>query len=70
MRGKSAVPVTAGEYVEVTGVMKTMNNKQIFVARLVELNGHVYRIRNEHGFVYERVSRDGVTNSGSKGGQL
>jgi DNA/RNA endonuclease YhcR with UshA esterase domain len=70
IRAKSAFSVTAGEYVEVTGVMKTVNNKQVFVARLVELNGHVYKIRNEHGFVYHRISRDGVTNSESKGGQL
>jgi len=69
-KGKNAFSVTAGEQVEVTGVMKTMNNKQVFVVRLVELNGHTYRIRNEHGFVYQRVSRDGVTNSESKGGQL
>jgi hypothetical protein len=70
MRPKTGFSVTAGEQVEVTGEMKTMNNKQIFVARLVELNGHVYRIRNEHGFVYGRVTRDGVKISESKGGQL
>jgi hypothetical protein len=67
---KNAFSVTAGEQVEVTGVMKTVNNKQVFVARLVEMNGHVYRLRNEHGAVYQRVTRDGVKISESKGGQL
>jgi hypothetical protein len=67
---KNAFSVTAGEQVEVTGVMKTVNNKQVFVARLVEMNGHVYRLRNEHGSVYHRVTRDGVKISESKGGQL
>jgi hypothetical protein len=70
MKGKKAFRVTAGEHVEVTGVMNTMNNKQVFVVRLVELNGHVYRIRNEHGFARERVARDDVKKSESKGGVL
>jgi hypothetical protein len=54
----------------VTGVMKTMKGKQVFVTRLVQANGHTYRIRNEHGFVSERVAVDGVTKSASKGGQV
>jgi hypothetical protein len=72
MRGKSGVSVTAGQQVEVTGVMKTMKGKQVFLTRLVQAAGHTYTIRNEHGFVRERVSVDGagVTKSASKGGQL
>ena len=70
MRGKGGVSVTPGQQVEVTGVMKTMKGKQVFVTRLVQANGHTYRIRNEHGFVSERVAVDGVTKSASKGGQV
>jgi hypothetical protein len=70
MRGKRGVSVTAGQQVEVTGVMKTMKGKQVFVTRLVQAEGHTYTIRNEHGFVRERVAVDGVTGSASKGGQL
>jgi hypothetical protein len=70
MRGKRGLSVTPGQQVEVTGVMKTMKGKQVFVTRLVQADGHTYKIRNEHGFVRERVAVDGVTSSGSKGGQL
>jgi hypothetical protein len=72
MRGKGGVSVTPGQQVEVTGVMKTMKGKQVFVTRLVQADGRTYIIRNEHGFARERVAVDGagVTNSGSKGGQL
>jgi len=71
MRGKSALSLTPGQMVKVTGVMKTVNDKQVFVTRLVQADGHVYKIRNEHGFVLARVSRDGNTaKSESKGGQL
>jgi hypothetical protein len=70
MRGKGALSFTPGQQVEVTGVMKTVKDNQIFVTRLVQADGHTYTIRNEHGFVLERVSRDGITKSESKGGQL
>jgi hypothetical protein len=70
MRGKGGLSVTAGQQVEVTGVMKTMKGKQVFVTRLVQAEGHTYTIRNEHGFARERVAVDGVMSSGSKGGQL
>jgi len=72
MRGKGALSVTPGQQVEVTGVMKTMKGKQVFVTRLVQADGHTYTIRNEHGFVSEHGAIDGagVTKSASKGGQL
>ncbi len=72
MRGKGGLSITPGQQVEVTGVMKTMKGKQVFVARLVQADGHTYKIRNEHGFVSEHVAIDGagVTKSASKGGQL
>jgi len=72
MRGKGALSVTPGQQVEVTGVMKTLKGKQVFVTRLVQADGHTYTIRNEHGFVRRRVAVDGagVTKSESKGGQL
>jgi hypothetical protein len=72
MRGKGGVSVTAGQQVEVTGVMKMMKGKQVFVTRLVQAEGHTYTIRNEHGFVSEHGTIGGaaVTSSGSKGGQL
>jgi hypothetical protein len=69
MRGKGALSVTPGQQVEVTGVMKTLKGKQVFVTRLVQADGHTYTIRNEHGFLRAHQSREGGT-AASKGGQL
>jgi hypothetical protein len=69
MRGKGALSVTPGQQVEVTGVMKTLNGKQVFVTRLVQSGGRTYTIRNEHGFLRIHQPYDGGTTA-SKGGQL
>ena len=50
LRSKSAVPVAPGQQIEVTGVMKTIKDKQVFLTRTVKIGGEVYTIRNEHGF--------------------
>jgi hypothetical protein len=50
MRGKNAATFAAGDKVEVTGVMKTFNDKQVFLARTVKVGGEVYTFRNENGF--------------------
>lgn len=70
MQGKSALSVTPGQQVQVTGVMKTIRGRQVFVTRLVLANGRIYTIRNEHGFIITRASRGGVAKSGANGGQL
>ncbi len=49
LRGKGALSVAPGQQVEVTGVMKTLKDKQVFLTRTVKVGGHVYTIRNEHG---------------------
>jgi len=48
--GKGAVSVTAGQQIEVTGVMKTLNDKQVLLVRTVKTGGQIYTIRNQHGF--------------------
>jgi hypothetical protein len=48
--GKGALSVAAGQQVEVTGVMKTLMEKQVFVARTVKVGEQVYTMRNQHGF--------------------
>jgi DNA/RNA endonuclease YhcR with UshA esterase domain len=70
MRGKDALSVTTGQRVQVTGVMQTVNDKEVFFTRLVQIDGHVYKIRNEHGFALAPVSPKSSANSGAKGGQL
>ncbi len=62
LRGKGAVAVAVGQRVEVTGVMKTIHEKQVFLARTVRAGGQVYTIRNQRGFpippqARERTSR-------------
>jgi hypothetical protein len=50
LRGKGTLTVAAGQQIEVTGVMSTIKDKQVFLARTVKAGGEVYTIRNEHGF--------------------
>jgi hypothetical protein len=47
--GKGALSVAAGQHVKVTGEMKTIKNKEVFVARTVTVGSRVYAMRNEHG---------------------
>ncbi len=55
--GKGALSVAAGEQVEVTGVMKTLRKKQVFVVRTVKAGGQVYTMRNEYGIQVSPQSR-------------
>jgi DNA/RNA endonuclease YhcR with UshA esterase domain len=70
MRGQGALTVTPGQLIQLTGVMKTVRGQQVVIARLVQSNGKVYKIRNEHGFVYHSAARKNQTKSETKGGQL
>jgi hypothetical protein len=58
LQGKDALSVTAGQQVEVTGVMKTLKNKVVFVARIVKIGDKVYRMRNEHGIPLSPQARE------------
>jgi hypothetical protein len=58
LQGKHAVSIAAGQQVEVTGVMKTIKEKQVFLARTVKVGGEVYTIRNEHGYPVSQHSRE------------
>ncbi|MGC1786007.1 MAG: hypothetical protein WA718_04640 [Terriglobales bacterium] len=49
LQGKGALTIEAGRQVEVTGVMKTLKGKQVFVTRNVKVDGQVYTMRNQHG---------------------
>jgi hypothetical protein len=58
LEGKGALSISAGEQVEVTGVMKTLRDKQVFVVRTVKVRGQVYTMRNEHGIQVSPQSRE------------
>lgn len=56
--GKGALSVSVGEQIEVTGVMKTLKNKEVFVVRSVKAAGSVYAIRNQHGIMVSPQTRE------------
>ncbi len=58
LQGRGALSVGAGKQVEVTGVMKTINGKQVFLARTVTVDGHAYTMRNEHGIPVSPQTRE------------
>jgi hypothetical protein len=70
MKAEGALSVAPGQQVQVTGVMKMIRDQQVFVTRLVQVNGRSYKIRNEHGFVLSPQSHKGVAKAEAKGGQL
>lgn len=57
-RGVNPLSVTVGEHVEVTGVMKTISGRHVFLVRTVKVNDHVYTLRNERGVGI--VTHDGL----------
>jgi hypothetical protein len=66
LEGKGALSVTPGQQIELTGVMKTVRVKEVFVVRSVKANGKTYTMRNEHRIevsplTRERAAEKGVT---------
>jgi len=61
VQGKHALPIAAGEQIEMTGVMKTIKHQQVFLVRTVTADGHVYTIRNEHGYPVSQHAREGAS---------
>ncbi len=65
LEGKGALSVTPGQRIELTGVMKTVRDKEVFVVRSVKANGKTYAMRNEHGIEVpqagERPAENGET---------
>ena len=57
LQGKGALSVRVGQQLEVTGVVKMIREKQVFVARTVKVGSHVYTIRNEHGIAVSPQAR-------------
>jgi hypothetical protein len=49
LHGYGAVSVAAGQQIEVTGVMRTINDKPVFLVRTLKVGGEVYTLRNQHG---------------------
>jgi len=58
LQGKAPLSVAPGKEVAVTGLMKTIEGRQVFVARIVRVNGKAYTLRNQHGVSMSPLSRE------------
>jgi hypothetical protein len=58
LQGKGAVSVGQGQQIEITGVMKTIKGRQVFLARTVRVGAQIYTIRNEHGIPLSPQARE------------
>jgi hypothetical protein len=67
--GKGALSVEAGETVEVTGVMKTIRDKQVLMVRTVKVGSQVYAIRNQHGVPVSPQSRERASRQAAQKGE-
>jgi hypothetical protein len=70
LAGKSPLSVKPGQQVQMLGVMRTVGERQVFVVRVVQVDGHSYALRNAHGFADPSIARGGAPKSQTKGGQL
>ena len=69
LQGKGSVPLTAGQHVQVTGVVKTLMKRQVLIVRTVSLGGQVYTVRNQHGVeVSPRARQITLQQTAQKGG--
>jgi hypothetical protein len=69
LQGKDPLSVAAGKEVEVTGIMKTIKNREIFVARIVKVDGKAYTIRNQHGVPLSPLSRERASQKAAQKGE-
>ena len=66
-----ALSLTAGQQIEVVGVMKTIKQRQVFLARTVQAGSHLYVIRNQHGIPVSPIGRERtIQNAGHDGDTL
>jgi len=66
--GNRAGFVDAGQQIEATGVMKTVQGRVVFLVRILRVGDEVYSIRNEHGVLLSRQARQRASqNTGENG---
>lgn len=70
-QGTGALSLPAGQQVKVVGIMKTIKQKQVFLARSVQAGSHLYVIRNQHGIPVSPIGRERTNqNAGHDGDTL
>ncbi|MGC2398323.1 MAG: hypothetical protein WA510_01005 [Acidobacteriaceae bacterium] len=67
LQGQGALSVATGQQVEVTGVVKTLREKQVFLARTIQVGDRIYAIRNEHGVPVSPQARERATRKTADG---
>jgi hypothetical protein len=67
--GKGAVSVAPGQQIEVTGVMKTIHDKQVFLTRSVKVGGEIFAVRNKHGVPMSPQSRERASGNTARKGE-
>ena len=63
-RGKDAPSLTVGQQVELLGVMRTLNNRTVFLARTLNAGGKTYTILNERGVPISPHARERASQQG------
>jgi hypothetical protein len=69
LQGKNPLSVAPGKEVEVTGIMKTIKNQNVFVARIVKVDGKAYELRNQHGVPKSPLSRERASQKAAQKGE-
>jgi hypothetical protein len=69
LRGKGALSVSVGQQVAVTGVMKTLRDKPVFLARSVKVGNQTNAIRNEHGILVSPQARERARQKNAREGE-
>lgn len=57
MSGNQPFLVTPGQQIEVTGITKTLNHRQVLIVRLAKSNGETYTVRDQRGLAIRSRTR-------------
>ena len=68
--GKGALSLTPGQQVQLTGIMKTLIGRQVFLVRTVTADGQVYTIRNARGVPISPRARERQSQPAGQKGDL
>ncbi len=67
---KGGIAIRPGQQVKVTGVMMSLQAKQVLEVRTLEIGGRTYQIRTKRGFPLEHPERNVASTTELKGGLL
>jgi len=69
LQGKGALSVATGQQVLVTGVMKTLKDQPVFIARTARVGEQIYVIRNKHGIPVSPQARQRASGNAAQNGE-